>query len=388
MQRAPVVLICPDSFKESLTAYQAAQAMQAGVLAVLPQAECLCLPLADGGEGTLAVLAEAWSLQTLRHTVSGPLGAPVTATWGIVTHPDGKRIGVIEMAAASGLMLLAPAQRNPLQTSSYGFGQLMMCALMAGVDELLLTIGGSATHDGGLGMLCALGARALDQHGQPVAATGAGLLQVHKLDMSGLDPRWTRMPIRVICDVKNPLCGEQGAARVFAAQKGADGHQIEQLERASLHWAALLANTLGERVDALPGAGAAGGVGAALLGCLRASLLPGIEVVLDLLGFDQLLARADLVLTGEGRLDTQTAAGKVISGVGARCKRQNKPLVALVGSLVSETATTLPAGVTACFATNPIPHSLDAALSTAAANLELTSAQVVALWASSFLKQG
>ncbi len=379
----PVILICPDSFKESLTADEAVQAMQRGVLSAVPDAQCLCLPLADGGEGTLAALAQRWPLQRLSHSVRGPLGEPVVAEWGMLEHTDGRRIGVIEMASASGLLHVPPARRDPLRSSSYGFGELLLQALEAGCDELLLTLGGSATHDGGLGMLCALGAQAFDADGEPLTPTGEGLGQLARLDMRDVPARLRQTPITVICDVRNPLCGANGAAHIFAPQKGASPEQVRYLEAASQRWAGVLAELAGYRVDEQPGAGAAGGLGAALLGCLGATLRPGIDLLLEVLEFDALLAQADLVLTGEGQLDAQTAAGKVIAGVAERARRQHKPVVALVGAIRGGDVTAAIPGLTACFAINPEPVSLSDALARASVNLEYTSRQTVALWASS-----
>ena len=373
------IVICPDSFKESLPASAAAQAIAEGVREVWPDADCVCLPLADGGEGTLDALVSATGGQLLTRQVQGPLGAPVNARFAVLG--DGKT-ALIEMAEAAGLPLLSPAQRDPLRTSTYGVGELIAAALDLGVTRILLGLGGSATQDGGAGMLQALGARLLDAQGQPLPPGGAALRQLAQLHLDGLDPRLARVTVEVACDVDHPLCGPRGSSAVFAPQKGADAAGVALLDAALAHWGAQLAQATGRQVAELPGAGAAGGMGAAALAVFAARLRPGIDWVMDALDFNAALHGADWVISGEGRADGQSAGGKVISGVARRAQAAGVPLLVLAGSLGDGYQALYPLGVRAILPIVPGPVSLAQALDGAAENLRRTARMAAAVWAS------
>lgn len=373
------IVICPDSFKESLPASAAAQAIAEGVREVWPDADCVCLPLADGGEGTLDALVSATGGQLLTRWVQGPLGAPVNARFAVLG--DGKT-ALIEMAEAAGLPLLLPAQRDPLRTSTFGVGELIAAALDLGVTRILLGLGGSATQDGGAGMLQALGARLLDAQGQPLPPGGAALGQLAQLHLDGLDPRLARVTVEVACDVDHPLCGPRGSSAVFAPQKGADAAGVALLDAALAHWGAQLAQATGRQVAELPGAGAAGGMGAAALAVFAARLRPGIDWVMDALDFNAALHGADWVISGEGRADGQSAGGKVISGVARRAQAAGVPLLVLAGSLGDGYQALYPLGVRAILPIVPGPVSLAQALDGAAENLRRTARMAAAVWAS------
>ena len=373
------IVICPDSFKESLPASAAAQAIAEGVREVWPDADCVCLPLADGGEGTLDALVSATGGQLLTRWVQGPLGAPVNARFAVLG--DGKT-ALIEMAEAAGLPLLSPAQRDPLRTSTFGVGELIAAALDLGVTRILLGLGGSATQDGGAGMLQALGARLLDAQGQPLPPGGAALGQLAQLHLDGLDPRLARVTVEVACDVDHPLCGPRGSSAVFAPQKGADAAGVALLDAALAHWGAQLAQATGRQVAELPGAGAAGGMGAAALAVFAARLRPGIDWVMDALDFNAALHGADWVISGEGRADGQSAGGKVISGVARRALAAGVPLLVLAGSLGDGYQALYPLGVRAILPIVPGPVSLAQALDGAAENLRRTARMAAAVWAS------
>lgn len=326
------VLIAPDAFKESLSALAAARAMRRGVLRAEPRARCVLHPVADGGEGTAAVLLRANGGRWRRLRVTGPAGAPVTARYAELA--DGVT-AVIELAAASGLPLLPAAQRDPLHTTTWGTGELVLDAVRRGRRRIVLGLGGSATVDGGLGMLQALGVRLLDARGRALAepATGSSLARLARLDPSGLQPALAQAHVEVACDVSNPLTGPRGAAVVFGPQKGADRAAVRQLEAGLRHLARVLRRDTGVAVARLSGGGAAGGAAAALHAVLRAPLRPGARLVLARTRFGDALDGADLVLTGEGRLDAQTAAGKAPAAVARAARRRRLPVVAIGGAI-------------------------------------------------------
>lgn len=323
------ILAASDSFKGTLSSTDCARLLEREAASAFPGAHVTAVPMADGGEGTVSALVAACggTLRCVRAT--DPLGRPIKASYGLL----GKGRAVIEVAAASGLPLLAPAERDPLRATSYGTGQLIADALDQGCTEITLALGGSATNDGGMGLLRALGARFLDENGRDLAGCGADLGRVAAVDVAGLDPRLSAVRFTAMCDVDNPLTGPAGASAVFGPQKGAGPGVVADLDAGMRRYAARVRAATGADVEQVPGAGAAGGIGAACLAFLGARLRSGIEVVLDLTGFDALLARADLVVTGEGRADGQTARGKVVSGVAAACGRRGVPCVAIVGGM-------------------------------------------------------
>ncbi|HEY8393225.1 MAG TPA: glycerate kinase [Thermaerobacter sp.] len=371
------VVIAPDSFKGSLTAEQAAAAMAAGAREGWPGVETVELPLADGGEGTAAALVRATGGRWQRCRVSDPLGRPVEAAWGLLG--DGKT-AVIEMAAASGLTLVEPSRRDPLAASTYGTGELIRAALDRGCRRLLVAIGGSATTDGGTGMLAALGARFLDGAGRPLPPGGGPLSRLARIDLEGLDPRLRQVSIEVACDVDNPLTGPRGAAAVYAPQKGATPAMVVQLEAGLRRLADVTASLLGRDLREEPGAGAAGGLGFALLAFLGAHLRPGAELVMDAVGFDGHLAGTSLVLTGEGRTDRQTLAGKLVARVARRARARGVPVVVISGAVDPAAEAELRRlGAAALLAATPGPMPEADALRDAAAHLRRATAAALAL---------
>lgn len=327
------IVIAPDSFKDSLTALEVARLIEAGLRHSFPHARYELIPMADGGEGTVAALVAARGGRLVRARVMGPLGTPVLARYGRL--PDGS--AVVEMAAASGLERVPEGLRNPLRTTSFGAGQLVRHALAAGAGQVLLGIGGSATVDGGLGFAQALGARFLDDRGRPLPAplAGADLRRVAGLDFTQVDPR-AGPALRVACDVQSPLAGPRGAAAVFGPQKGATPAQVRRLDAGLMRLGRLLERHCGQRVVNTPGAGAAGGLGAMLLGALGCRLERGVELVLEFADVAARFRGASLVITGEGCLDAQTGLGKVPQGVLLLARQMNIPVVALAGAIVSD----------------------------------------------------
>ncbi len=368
------IVIAPNSLKGSLSARAAAEAMAGGVLRAAPQAELVLLPVADGGDGLLDVLEEVLQAERLPLTVTGPLHTPVSASF---LYNPSRRLAVIEMATAAGLALLTPDQYKPLAATSFGVGELLRAALDQGAGQIILGIGGSATNDGGTGMARALGARFLDQAGNELPGDGSSLAQIDKIRLDGLDPRLAQADIQVICDVNNPLLGEHGAARVFAAQKGANPEQILQLEAGLAQLAEVIERDLGRDVRELPGAGAGGGLAAGLSAFLQADLTAGAERVLELLELKQALAGADLVLTAEGRLDAQTHHGKAPAAVAARARTLGIPCVAVAGNLSPGSDTLPDSGIDAAFSLCPGPVSPDQALQGASHYLADTTEQVL-----------
>lgn len=372
------IVIAPDSYKESLSAQQAAEAVAEGFRQVLPLARYVLLPMADGGEGTVDALIAATGGRKIPVAVTGPLGEEVEAFFGL--SGDGQT-AVVEMAAASGLALVPPAQRNPLRTTTYGTGQLIAAALESGARRLILGIGGSATTDGGAGMLQALGVRLLDAAGKDIAGTGAGLALLDRLDASGLDPRLARATLDVPCDVDNPLCGPRGAAAVFGPQKGADQEMVARLDANLERFARILRRDLGADVAQLPGAGAAGGMGAAMLGVLRARLRPGVDIVMEAVNLEEAVRDADLVVTGEGRMDGQTAFGKTPVGVARVAKRHGCPVIGIAGCLLPDVTAVYSRGIDAVFSVLCRPCGLEDALREGAANLRFAARNIAALFA-------
>ncbi|MGO3566982.1 MAG: glycerate kinase [Serratia grimesii] len=377
MKTLKKVVIAPDSFKESLSALEVAEAIERGFRQVYPQAQYVKLPMADGGEGTVDSMVAATGGEIVRVEVTGPLGQPVQAFYGLLG--DGET-AVIEMAAASGLHLAPKALRDPRITTSYGTGELILAALERGVKAIILGIGGSATNDGGAGMMQALGARLLDDKQNPLLPGGAALAQLAQIDLSEVDPRLQQVSVTAACDVDNPLCGPHGASAVFGPQKGATPEMVTQLDSALSHFGSLLQQATGREVINTPGAGAAGGMGAALLGMLNARLRPGIEIVIETLRLEEALCDADLVITGEGRLDSQSIHGKTPIGVARVAKRHGLPVIGIAGSLSKDYQVVHQHGIDAAFSVLDRIVTLDEALTEAADNLEVTARNVAAVW--------
>ncbi|ELY3982601.1 glycerate kinase [Cronobacter muytjensii] len=371
------IVIAPDSFKESLSAMDVAKAIEAGFREIYPQASYVRLPMADGGEGTVEAMVAATGGHIVHVPVTAPLGNRVEGFYGVLG--DGET-AVIEMAAASGLHLVPPAQRDPRITTSFGTGELILAALDSGVKAIIIGIGGSATNDGGAGMMQALGARFLDNQQRGLAPGGAALAALASVDMSGLDPRLAHISFTVACDVDNPLCGAKGASAIFGPQKGATPDMVTQLDAALRRFGATLEAVTGKSIISAPGAGAAGGMGAALLGMLNAQLRPGIDIVIETLGLAQAVRDADLVITGEGRLDSQSIHGKTPVGVARVAKQFQRPVVAIAGSLTPDYQVVHEHGIDAAFSVLDRIVTLEEALDDAARNLRVTARNVAALW--------
>lgn len=333
MKRAPRFVFASDSLKGTLSSADTARLLGAAAERHFPGCSWTAVPMADGGEGTVDALVAACGGEKVDALVADPLGRPIEASYALL--PGGR--AVIEMAAASGLPLLAPEERDPLATSTYGTGQLVADALARGARDVTIALGGSATNDGGMGLARALGARLLDADGQELAGRGSDLERVASVDLSGLSPALAGARFRMMCDVDNPLVGPEGASFVFSPQKGASPEVVRRLDDGMRNWARVLEETFGRGFD-VPGAGAAGGLGAACLALLDAEAVIGVARVLELTGFDALLASADLCVTGEGHADAQTARGKVVSGVAAACARRRVPCVAVVGGMSADAA--------------------------------------------------
>ena len=367
------IIVAPDSFKESLGAAEAAQAIAQGIKAVLPGAEVMLFPLADGGEGTVAALVRDGRGQVMSTEVTGPLGDPVRASWGILR--DGT--AVLEMAAASGLPLVPPQQRNPMDASTLGTGELIIAALDQGCPRILLGLGGSATNDGGAGALAALGVKFLDARGRTVPPTPRGLLELAKLDISGVDPRLVDVVVDVACDVDNPLW-DPGALPGSLPPKGADTAMVEVLEKALTTWPGLPAGIWAGHFS-FPGSGAAGGLAAGLSLVARINLRPGIELVLETLQFPEHLKNAALVITGEGKIDAQSVMGKALSGVARAARERGVPVIALCGALGEGVQAVHAAGIQAAVPIVSGPMTREEAMANARQLLTETAARVLRL---------
>ncbi|MER2529079.1 MAG: glycerate kinase [Candidatus Competibacter denitrificans] len=367
------IVAAPDSYKGSVSAVAVAQAMERGIRQVFPTAEVCKVPIADGGEGTVEALVTATNGQ-FRHTqVIDPLGHWVTAQWGILGDDQ---TAVIEMAAASGLPLLSPDQRNPRLTTTFGTGQLLKAALDAGLRKIILGIGGSATNDGGVGMAQALGVRFTGEDGAELPYGGAALAGLRQIHLDGLDPRLRETEMTVACDVDNPLCGPRGASAVFGPQKGATPSMVTELDAALAHFAALATAATGRQAADQPGAGAAGGLGAAMLFFTPAQLRPGVEIVLDAVHFAEVVQAAFFVLTGEGRTDFQTAFGKAPVGVAKVAKQFNVPVFCLSGALGEGTDTLLSHGIDALLSICDRPMTLEQAMREGETLIEAAAARL------------
>ncbi|MGU0036456.1 glycerate kinase [Enterobacter mori] len=369
------IVIAPDSYKESLSALEVATAIERGFREIFPSANYVKLPVADGGEGTVEAMVAATQGRIIHVPATGPLGEPVEGFYGLSGDDQS---AFIEMAAASGLELVPPSQRNPLKTTSWGTGELIRHALDAGVKHIIIGIGGSATNDGGAGMVQALGAKLLDAAQKPVGLGGGELATLAHIDLTGLDKRLKACRIEVACDVTNPLTGEEGATAVFGPQKGATPEMIVTLDNALAHYAQVIARDLDIDVLNLSGGGAAGGMGAALYAFCGAQLRQGIEIVTDALHLADQVADADLVITGEGRIDSQTIHGKVPVGVANVAKRFNRPVIGIAGSLTADVGVVHEHGIDAVFSVIYTICSLEDALENASENVRMAARNIAA----------
>ncbi|ENF6039149.1 glycerate 2-kinase [Citrobacter amalonaticus] len=369
------IVIAPDSYKESLSATEVAQAIEKGFREIFPDAQYVSVPVADGGEGTVEAMIAATHGSAHSALVTGPLGEKVNANWGM--SDDGKT-AFIEMAAASGLALVPPEKRNPLITTSRGTGELILQALDSGASNIIIGIGGSATNDGGAGMVQALGAKLCDANGTEIGYGGGSLNTLNTIDVSGLDPRIKHCAIRVACDVTNPLVGEQGASRIFGPQKGATEPLILELDRNLAHYADIIKKSLGVDVKNVPGAGAAGGMGAALMAFLGAELKSGIEIVTQALNLEEHIHDCTLVVTGEGRIDSQSIHGKVPVGVANVAKKYHKPVIGIAGSLTRDVGVVHQYGIDAVFSVLTSIGTLEEAFRGAFDNIYRASRNIAA----------
>lgn len=370
------IVIAPDSFKESLTALEVAQAIKSGFAEIFPDAEYCLVPMADGGEGTVQSLVDASLGKIVHCPVTAPLGNQIIAFFGVTGDGD---TAIIEMAAASGLPLVPVEQRNPTKTTSFGTGELIKRALDQGVSKIILGIGGSATNDGGVGMLQALGVKFTDNQGNSIQAGGKHLREIINIDFTKLDPRLQNIEILVACDVDNPLCGERGASAIFAPQKGATPEMVEELDDALNHFAKVVLSQYGKEIKNIAGAGAAGGMGAGLLLLPKVKLQKGVAIVLNYTQLAQKIQNADLVITGEGRMDGQSIFGKTPIGVAKVAKSFNKPVIAVVGSLGDGYQAVYEHGIDAIFPIINNTKGLADALANATQNLHRTARNIAKL---------
>ncbi|RDU38329.1 glycerate kinase [Neobacillus piezotolerans] len=377
MKKEITIVLAPDSFKECMTAKEACEAMERGINKSGFPTRCIHVPMADGGEGTMRSLADATGGRIFTKTVSGPLGEDVDAEYAILG--DGET-AAIEMAAASGIHLLPKEKRNPLITSTYGTGQLISACLDLGIKKLLIGIGGSATNDGGAGMVQALGGRFLDENGNELPKGGGSLGKLRGIDLDRLDQRLKSIAVEVACDVSNPLCGPEGASRVFGPQKGASPEMVETLDENLRNFAEVIKKQLGNDVIDIPGAGAAGGLGAGLMAFMQASLKPGISLIIEYTGLEERVKNADMVWTGEGSIDFQTQYGKTPYGVAELAKNWNKPVIAFAGK-IGNAIEPLYEKIDAIFGITEGAVPLEEALAKGPRNLERASENVARLLA-------
>lgn len=371
------VIIAPDSFKESIDALGVANAIEKGFRKVFPDVDIVKIPMADGGEGTVQSIISVTNGKIMRKNVTGPLGETVEAYFGILGD---RQTAIIEMAAASGLHLVPKEKRNPLWMTTKGTGELILAAVEAGATKIIIGLGGSATNDGGMGMAKALGIKFLDDDGKEIGDGGGNLSKLAKIDVSNMDPRLQNLKILVACDVESPLIGENGASRIFGPQKGASPSMIQQLDENLAHYAEIIKRDIGKDVAHLPGSGAAGGLGAGLIAFLNAELKSGVELVLEATNFKEQLKDAELVITGEGKIDSQTIYGKTPIGVAKLAKESGVPVIAIAGNLSHDFEVVYDYGIDALFSIVPGVTTIEEALSKAAMNIENTATNIARLY--------
>ncbi|WP_099222736.1 glycerate kinase [Listeria costaricensis] len=369
-------VLAPDSFKGSLTAKEVCQAMEVGLKRIFPESDYLHVPMADGGEGTVQALVDATSGRFIKKTVTGPLGTPVEAQFGLLGD---EKTAVIEMAEASGLHYVNAQTKNPLKTTTYGTGELIAAALDYPIDQLIIGLGGSATNDGGAGMAQALGVQLLDWHDDPIGFGGEALADLVSIELGKRHPRLNEVTILLASDVKNPLCGSQGASQIFGPQKGATPKMVEQLDQNLRHYAEVIQQETGKQVADLAGAGAAGGLGAGLLAFTDASIHSGVELVMQMTSLDKALQKADFCFTGEGGIDAQTKFGKTPIGVAHAAQKQHVPVIAIAGRIGDGTDTLYPEGIDAIFGIVQGAVPLEQALADSQTNIARTCENIARL---------
>ncbi|CAM4293812.1 glycerate kinase [Bacillus manliponensis] len=371
------VVIASDSYKESLRAIEVCEAIQRGFTHIYPKAEYVKIPIGDGGEGTVQSLVNASDGEMVMVYVTGPLGREIESFYGL---SGDRETAFIEMAAASGLQHVSVEERNPLITTTKGTGELILHALEQGVKRIILGLGGSATNDGGAGMLSALGIQFLEQDGSKLEPVGGNLHKIATIDTTNFDKRLACIQIEAACDVNNPLIGNTGATYVFGPQKGATAEMLDILERNLQHYAIVIQQALQVNVSYISGAGAAGGLGAAVVAFLDGTLRKGIDIVLDYTEFDKHVQNADIVVTGEGRIDEQTAYGKAPVGVAKRAKKYEVPVIAIAGSVSHNCIPVYKEGIDAVFSVVTSAMTLEEAYGTSKENIELTARNIAAVW--------
>lgn len=376
MKKDFVIVLAPDSFKESMSAKEACIAMERGIKKVNQDIKCVHVPMADGGEGTMQSLVDATNGKIYSLEVVGPLGNKVQAEYGILGD---REVGILEMASASGIHLVSLDKRNPLITTTYGTGELIKACLDRGVKKLLIGIGGSATNDGGAGVIQALGGKLLDKDGNELGFGGGELGKLHNIDLTNFDPRLKDVVVEVACDVNNPLCGEKGASNVFGPQKGATPDMVSLLDNNLKHYANIIKEQIGMDVLEVPGAGAAGGLGAGLMAFLNGTLKKGIEIVIEYSGLEEKVKEADMVWTGEGSIDFQTQYGKTPLGVAAIAKKYDKPVIAFAGRVGDNIDVLYEKGIDSIFGIMKGVTSIEEALEKGKENIEKTSENVIRL---------
>lgn len=371
------ILIAPDSFKHALSAIEAAQAMGRGAKRAGEAVNPVLLPLSDGGEGMTEILTHCKNGLFVETTVCNPLFKPVLARYGLAGNPP---TAIIELAQASGLQLLQPQDRNPLHTTTFGTGQLILHALRNGVQQVILGIGGSATNDAGIGMAAALGYRFLDAQGNELVPVGSSLIHVCRIDTTRLKFNPAQLQVTLACDVSNPLFGPTGAAHTYARQKGANNAEIDLLDAGLQHFANVVQQQFGTDIAQMPGAGAAGGTGAGAMVFLGATMQRGIDLVMQYTRFEEHLSRAHLLITAEGSIDSQTLYGKVVKGVAQKARGYGIPAIGFCGALQATPQQIQETGLTAAFSIQQMPCTLEAAINNTAQNLEILTEQVVRLF--------
>ncbi|GAA0121659.1 glycerate kinase [Clostridium faecium] len=369
-------VLAPDSFKESMTSKEACDAMERGIKKIIPDAECIKMPMADGGEGTLEALVECTKGKIYDVEVMSPLMEKITAHFGMLGNSN---TAVIEMSSASGIMLVPKEKRNPLVTTTYGTGQLIKAALDMGADHLIIGIGGSATNDGGAGMITALGAKLLDKDGKELKLGGGELNKLHNIDISYMDPRIKNVTVEVACDVENPLVGENGASYVFGPQKGATNEMVKILDDSLKHYADKIKEQFNIDISNVPGAGAAGGLGGGLLAFLNGKLRSGIELVIHHTALEEKIRNSDYVITGEGSIDNQTIFGKTPIGVSRIAKKHGVPVIAVAGRIGDDIVTIYDEGIVSVFSILQKVTYLEEALEDGKENLEKTLENIARL---------
>lgn len=378
------IIIAPDSFKESLPAHEVASAIAKGVRLAAPNANIHCVPMADGGEGTVLAIAQSTHCKLMQSTVQNAMGDPVTATWAITNSGT----AIIEMASAAGLEQIPPQNRNVLCANTFGVGQLILEALNQQARHIILGLGGSATNDGGAGMAAALGIQFMGKNNTLLKPHPKDLTRLEKIDFSGIDPRLSQISFTLASDVNNPLCGPHGAAAIFGPQKGATPEQVLLLDQVMANYADITAATLGKDMRHEQGAGAAGGLGFAGLSFLKARFRPGVEIVAEFAGLAQLIENADLVITGEGKLDEQTLQGKTLAGIAALAQQHNVPVIVIAGTLGNNYQALYSKGISAAFSLCNGPMSLQEAMQKASCLLQDRSRDIMQVFLANLTNKG